>query len=964
MNENYQLIEKRYVKDVEGDVYYLRHIQSGARVIKIANKDSNKTFCIAFKTQPDDDSGIPHILEHSVLNGSKKYPVKSPFDQLIKGSLNTFLNAMTGNDITLYPVASISEKDYFNLVDVYLDAVFNPLIYTDKRILKQEGWRVVAMDKDDDFKYTGVVYNEMKGVFSDPQRELDNLTARALFPDNCYGKCSGGYPQAIPTLTQEHFTSFHKKYYHPENSYIFLYGDADFEKELQMLNDGYLCNYTKQGTDYEIPLQAPLKEAVSVAENYPSDDEASADKDSFLSLSIVACNVRDQVTLKALDVITDVLINQESAPIRLAFQDLKIGGEIGAYPEPFQQSVFNIIGMNCDAAKADDFRNMIYTELRKAAENGIDRDVVDALLNRKEFLMREGNDAQQGMRRLMEIITPWIFGCNPIDCLESVRNFEEFKTAVADGILEKTIKECLLDNPHAVSVVLTPKAGLEQEIEARTQAELDAYKASLSEEQILRLVEENKELDIFQNTPDSPEALKCIPTLERADLNPKADDYPVTIRKIDDTKVIYHEGFTNGIVYMSYFFDMRTLPFDMIPYGSLICEFMRYLNTNNYSFGEIDTYLNNYAGGFSVVNDIYNNIEEGKRIQNVEIKVFAKCMVKNLGKVSDIMVEIINNTIFNDKERLRDLVSRLASEADSDIVQRAFQYTRNRLDSYFNPSSYVDEYMSGLEYLTFIKELNDNFDTKVNELIESLEKVRDLVFRADNMHCFVFCQEDDYAIYEQNARKIISAMGQQKSTYHNWDTTPEVRNEALVRPSKIQYVLKGYDCLNADYEWSGHGSVVSKILSSDYLQNNVRVRGGAYGGFASLATDGTVMLMSYRDPNLAQTIDVYNHTWEYLENFDEDEDAMLKYIIGTISQKDSPLPTSQKGNVALSRYRTGRTFEKIQRERDEILSTTASDVRAYAKMMRELAENGAICVFGGEDIINENKNLFKNIVRL
>ncbi len=964
MNDNYRLIEKRHVADVDGWVYLLEHIKSGAQIVKIANNDSNKTFCITFKTQPDDDSGIPHILEHSVLNGSRKYPVKSPFDQLIKGSLNTFLNAMTGNDLTMYPVASISEKDYFNLVDVYLDAVFNPLIYTDKRILKQEGWRVVAMDKDDSFKYTGVVYNEMKGCFSDPQREMENITMRALFPDNCYGKCSGGYPSAIPTLTQEHFISFHQKYYHPENSYIFLYGDADLDKELLMLDNGYLSKYQRNNTDYSIPLQKAPAQPVSATEYYSADQEASPDTDSYLSLSIVACNVKDQMTLKALDVITDVLINQESAPIRLAFQEKRIGGDIYAYPEPFQQSVFTVMGLNCDSHKAAEFKDLIYTELRKAADNGINRDVVEALLNRKEFLLREGNDAQQGMRRLMEMIQPWIFGCNPIDILESVKNFEEFKKAVQDGLLERTIRECLLGNSHAVSVTLEPKAGLEQEIEARTQAELDRYKASLSEQQIMQLIQENIELDEYQNTPDTPEALKCIPTLSREDLNPEAEDYAVDIRKIGNTKVIYHQGFTNGIVYMSYFFNMKTLPFDMVPYGSLICEVMRYMDTKNYDFGQIDTYLNNFAGGFSISNDIYNHIEEGRRIPFVEIKVYGKCLAKNLSKLTDMMIEIVNNTVFSDKERLRDLISRLASEADTEINQRAIQFTRNRLDSYFNPASYVDEYMSGIDYLKFIKDLNDNFDSQADELIQKLEMVRKLVFGADNMYCFAFCEANHYAEYEKEAKRLISAMNTAKPEYQEWDTTPEVKNEALVRPSKIQYVLKGLDSLDADYQWSGHGCVVAKILSSDYLQNNVRVRGGAYGAWASLLTDGTVMMMSYRDPNLTQTLDIYDHTWEYLENFCEDDDAMLKYIIGTISQKDSPLPTSQRGNVALSRYRTGRTFDKIQRERDEILSTTAQDVRDYARLMRQLSENGAICVFGGEDIINENKNLFKNIIKL
>lgn len=964
MNNNYELIEKRYVKDVEGDVYYLRHIQSGARILKIANKDSNKTFCIAFKTQPDDDSGIPHILEHSVLNGSRKYPVKSPFDQLIKGSLNTFLNAMTGNDVTLYPVASISEKDYFNLADVYLDAVFNPLIYTDKRILKQEGWRVVAMDPADDFKYTGVVYNEMKGAFSDPMRELDTIICRQLFPDNCYGFCSGGYPSAIPTLTQEHFTAFHSKYYHPENSYIFLYGDADLDKELAMLNDGYLSKYTKQGTDYNIPLQAPFAKSKEVSSYYPANDTASSDTDSYLSLNIVATKCTDFNTLKALDFIGELLVNNESGPIRLAFQEQKIGGEIYCYTDPYQQSVFNFSGINCDSAKTHQFRDIIYQELQRAATNGLDKAEVEALLNRREFLLRESNDAQQGIRRIMEILTGWIFGADPISQLESVKNFEEFKLAVADGLLERTIKNCLLNNQHSVLITLMPKQGMEQEIEANTQKELNEYKASLSADEINKLVEENRELDIFQNTPDSPEALKCIPTLSREDLNPKAEDYPVDIRKIGDTKVIAYEGFTNGIVYTRLIFDMKVLPFQMLPYGSLITELMGYLSTSNYGFGELDTYLKNYTGGLSTSNDIYNRIENGKRIPFAEIKLSGKSLIQNLGKMMEIATEIINNTVFNDRQRLRDLIQRLASEADSEINQRAFMYTRNRLDSYFNPASYIDEYLSGINYLQFLKDLNDNFDQKADEIIANLEKVRELVFVRKNLTCYVYCQQEHYQTYADLASKVISQLPDREPEYLDWNVKPEPRNEALVKTSKIQYVLKGYDCLTEDFECSGHASVLNKILSSDYLQNNVRVRGGAYGSWGNLSSEGTVMLMSYRDPNLTATLDIYNKTWEYLENFDDDEDSMLKYIIGTISQKDSPLPTSQKGSVALQRYRTGRSFQKIQSERNQILSTTAADIRNYAKLMREFAEKGAICVFGGEDIINENKNLFNNIIRL
>lgn len=964
MNDNYKLIEKRYVADVEGYVYLFEHIKSGAHVVKIANKDSNKTFCISFKTQPDDDSGIPHILEHSVLNGSKKYPVKSPFDQLVKCSLNTYLNAMTGNDVTMYPVASVSTKDYFNLMDVYLDAVLNPRIYEDKRILKQEGWRIVAMDPDDDFKYTGVVYNEMKGYYSDPIRELDTIISKTLFPDNCYGCASGGYPAAIPTLTQEHFTQFHSKYYHPENCYVFFYGDADMEQELSKLNDEYLTNYSRSNADYNIPIQAPFTEPKEIKEYYPADDNTDADSETYLSLSFVACRNTDNLHLLALDIIADALVSQESGYIKNAFLQAGIGSEIEAWCDPYQQSVFTFLGYNCSPQKAADFRKVIMDVLKYVAANGLDKETVTAVINRREFYLREGNDAQKGMRHLYEMLTPWIFGANPIDAVESTKIFEKFKQEVENGLLESTIKEFLLDNPHSVMVTLEPKSGLEQEIEANTQQQLNKIKASMTQEQIQALVNENKELDLMQNTPDSPEALKCIPTLSKEDINPKADVFPVEVRRVGDTDAIVYESFTNGITYMRFIFDMKVLPFELLPYGSLLAEVLGLMPTENYTFGELDNIVKTYTGGCGTSNDIYSYVKEGKRVANVELKINGKCLTKNLEKMTDIMYEILCCSKLDDKARLKDLVSRLDSEQDNELNSRAYQIMRNRIESYYNPAAYIDEYMSGIDFFHFVKDLNKNFDAKADELIENLKKTLSLVIRRDNIKCFVQCSADCYAEFERCASKLISKLSGEKSEYHDYNLKPEPKNEGFIAQTKIQYVFKAQDFLSPDFKYSGSASVVGKILSSDYLQNNVRVRGGAYGAFAGLGFDGFVCLSSYRDPNLKSTLDIYDAASEYLSEYSDDEATVFQYIIGTISGKDRPLTTAQKGQVALSLYRIGRGIEDMQRERDEILNTTAYDIRKYAEAFKDFSENGAICVFGSEDIINENSQLFKNIIRL
>ncbi|MBR4264859.1 MAG: insulinase family protein [Bacteroidales bacterium] len=964
MTNKYQLIEKRHIKDVDGDVYYFRHIKTGARIVKVACKDTNKAFCIAFKTEPDDDSGIPHILEHSVLNGSKKYPVKSPFDQLIKGSLATFLNAMTGNDVTMYPVASISTKDYFNLVDIYLDAVFNPRIYDDKRILKQEGWRMVLNNPDDQLKYTGVVYNEMKGYYSDPIRVLDTLICKNLFPDNGYGCSSGGDPEFIPTLTQEHFTNFHKKFYHPENSYIYFYGDADIETELQKLDEGYLSKYEKLGNNYDIKLQKPFAEMKSVYQNYPADENSDPKNDTYLALSYVTTLNTNIIECLALDVIGDVLVNQESGAIRKAFMDAKIGSEIEVFFDPYQQGVFSFVAHNCSDQDAEKFKALIQKTLTEVCKQGIDKETLKAVINRREFIIREGNDAQAGLRKLWEILGAWMFGANPLDVMETNKNFSEFKSEVENGLLEKLIEKYLINNNHALLTTFAPKQGLETEIEAKTQAKLDAYKASLSKEEINNLIEENRILDEIQNTPETPEQLKCIPVLEKSDLNPKAEDYRAELRHVADRDVVVYEGFTNEITYASLSFNLRVLPFDLLPYASLLSEFLPLLSTEKFSYGELDNFIKTYTGGCTTLSNVYTKVVDNKRIAVPEFVVKGKTLRENLSKMFEIFDQLINHPVLNDKERLKELVSRLAAQNESDINSKAFSYTQSRIESYFDETSLINEYLDGIDFYFFIKELNKNFDEKADEVIGKMQQALKLLIRRDNIFCSVSCQPEDYSMFAAECDKIIKTLNTEKSEILHWEIKPENKQEAFATISKVQYVMKAWDFMNPDFQWNGQTCVLSKILSSDYLQTNVRVRGGAYGSWSQFGTDGLVTFASYRDPNLKETLDVYDNVVNYLENFNENDETMLKYIIGTISRKDQPLTTAQKGRVAISRFLIGRKYEDIQREREEILNTTAEDIRSFAQKLKEFKQNGYICVYGGEDKVNENADLFKKIIKL
>ncbi len=964
MNKNFKLIEKRHVDFVDGDVYMLEHIKSGARILKVANQDTNKTFCISFKTEPIDDSGIPHILEHSVLNGSRKYPVKSPFDQLLKGSLSTFLNAMTGSDMTTFPMASVSDKDYFNLMDVYLDAVFNPMIYTDKRILRQEGWRIEAKNVDDPFHYTGVVYNEMKGNYSDPFTEVFYRIGKHLFPNNGYGFDSGGHPDAIPTLTQERFVEYHKKHYRPENSYIFLYGNADFEKELQILDEGYLSSYEKTGTSYEIPLQRKLDKMQTAHYYYPAMEGSTPDGETYNSLTFVTNKITEPYSTAAIATIIAILVEQESGMIKNELIKEGICTSIESFPTNGQQNTITIVGLDCKSGTADKFREIIDRCFRKAAEEGLDKDSVNAILNRIEFALRESNDAQQGIKYNMSIIPNWIFGVNPIDVLEQNIRFEELKEKIAGGLLEDTIRKYLIDNTHSLLCSFEPKQGLAIEHEAEIQRKLDEYKASLPKEEIQRIVDENIELDRYQNTPDTPEQLKCIPTLKLSDLNPESVDYPVIKDCIDGVETYRYHYNTNGIAYVRYIFDLRALPVELLQYGSLIADLYGLMPTKNYTFGELDKTINTYTGGCGSNNDVYTRVSDYKREAFAELKFHGRSLIKNIGKMTDLIIEIATNTIFDDIDRLRDVITRQTAEATMELNYNAYQYARDRIHAQYNPASYLNEELSGIDYYLFLKDLNDNFEQKSAEIVANLKKTQDLLIHRDNLKCFVYCKEDDYPLYAEQAKRFIASMNTMKSTFHEWNIKQNPHNEAIIMPSKVQYVLKAYDLLPDHFEWSGTHFVFSKMLSSDYLQTNIRVRGGAYGSWGSMTTDGIMLLSSYRDPNLQRTIDAYDNIPNYLRDLDIDDDAMTKYIIGTIASKDMPVATSQRGRTALSRYRQGVTFEDVKRERAQILGTTPQQIRDLITIMEQVRDHGTICVLGGEEKIMECKDKFDKIIRL
>jgi presequence protease len=959
----FKLIEKRFVKELNAECYFFEHEKSGARLIKIKTDDPNKTFSIAFKTFPESDNGAPHIMEHAVLNGSKAFPVKSPFDILLKGSLNTFLNAFTSKDFTMYPVASMNDKDYFNLMHVYLDAVFNPLIYTDGRILKQEGWHYELTDKDSAVEYKGVVYNEMKGAYSDPSREVYYQVYKNLFPDNAYGLESGGYPSAIPTLTNDEFLKFHQKYYHPENSYIFLYGDGDLDRELAFIDKEYLSKYARTGNRADVNDQKPFTAMKEVHAFYPVTDGAPTDAQTFLNYSFVAGHNTDQALCMALDILSEVLFNQESAPVRLALQEAGIGQDVSASASNYKQNVFSIDVQNANPADKDKFYTTLMETLKSVADKGIDKQTVEGVINRMEFRLREGNDAQKGMTYIMQSQPGFFFAGDPFLGLEYEKPLAEVKTALTTNYLEDIIRKYFLNNNLSVLVVVEPKTGIDQERAAKTQAELKAYKATLSPDAIAALVEDTRALIEYQKREDTPEAIATIPMLTLQDINPKSAWYPVATSTLAGVPVLHHEEFTNNVVYVNLFFDLRVLPQELIPYAALLANLYGTLNTENYSYGDLNKALNINTGGFyTSLRSFTEDMDDSKLIP--KFTVTSKAMNNKLDKLFGLGSEMLVKTKFTDTERLKTVLARHQSQVESNMKGNGYMVASKRLSSYISKQGLFNELTSGLQYYWFVTELSKDFGNNSAELIEKLQKTAALLITKANMTAAVTCGKNDVEAFTKGLASFEKNLPSGQGAYAAWDLTPVKKNEGILAASKVQYVIDGYNFKKLGYAWSGKMRVLSQILSTDWLQTQIRVIGGAYGGFSQFGLTGNATFNSYRDPNLKETIDNYNATPDYLSKFEADSTAMLRYIIGTISGMDSPLTPSQKGDQAYMHYFNKRTKEDVQRDRDAVLSTRVDDIRGFSKLVKDVLNQGDVCVYGNEEKIKANEQLFMNLVKI
>lgn len=964
--EAYELIETTELKDINSVGYLLRHKKSGARISLISNDDENKVFYIGFRTPSLDSTGAAHILEHSVLCGSKKYPVKDPFVELVKSSLNTFLNAMTYPDKTIYPVASCNDKDFQNLIEVYMDAVFYPNIAEHKEIFCQEGWHYEMEDINAPLTINGVVYNEMKGAFSSPEEVLSREILSTLYPDTSYFYESGGDPDVIPTLSYEKFLAFHKKYYHPCNSYIYLYGNMDMEEKLNWMDKEYLGKYDSIDVESEVKWQEPFKEVKEVKIPYNIASGESLEDNTYLSYNISTGTILDKTLYVAFDILDYALLSAPGAPLKQALLDAGIGKDIMASFDNYTlQPMFSIVAKNSNIEKKEEFLAIIRKVLEDQVKNGINKKSLLAGINSFEFKYREADFGQfpKGLLMGIKCLDSWIYDeKQPFLHLEELEVIEFLKKQVETDYFEQLVQKYLLDNTHAAVVIVEPQYGLNAKKEEKLAKELEAYKNSLSEAEKQEIVDFTHHLKKYQEEPSAPEDLDKIPTLTREDIKRDAEKLYIREKYLDDTLMLCHDVDTNGIAYFSLMFDVTDMPAHLIPYMGLMKAVLGYVDTENYTYPELANEINLHTGGIFSNIGSYAHVEKETVSLKYEIKV--KTLYKEIPKTMEIIREILTSSNYGQQERLYEILAQLKSRLQMSMSSSGHSISAVRAMSYFSVSGKYSDMTEGIEFYQLIKDLEEHFEEKKNQLSQTLKELAGYIFRKDNLMISAGAQPEGLALLETEVPKVKEILQEKILDVKEEPLQLEKKNEGFLDASQVQYVSRAGNFKKAGYEYTGALRILKVLLSYDYLWINIRVKGGAYGCMSGFTRRGDGYFSSYRDPNLSKTNEIYEGIPEYLKNFSVEEKDMTKYIIGTFSDVDTPLTPAGKTGRSATAYLTGVTYDMIQKERQQILNATQEDIRALSGIVEAILKEDALCVIGNEEKLKEEKGLFKELKNL
>ena len=960
----FKVLEHAFVEEIHSDAYIMEHIQSGARLLYLGNNDDNKVFSIAFRTPPADDTGVPHIMEHSALCGSRKYPLKEPFVDLVKGSLNTFLNAMTYPDKTVYPVASRNDKDFHNLMDVYLDAVFYPLLYKNKYTLRQESWHYNIDNAQGELSYNGVVYNEMKGVYSSPDAYLEREAMMALFPDTCYRFESGGYPEAIPQLTQEQFEEFHKTYYSAENSFIYLYGDMDIDATLAYLDKDYLSSFEKTGkVNSEVVEQAPLLRTAEVEAFYPIDANESTKGKTYHELSIVTGKSTDFMTSTALRLLEAILLESESSPLRRALVEAGVGQNIsGSYEGSLLQPVFSISASGSEPELRDKFISTIYRTLQDITINGIDKKLVEASLNALEFKLREADFGvyPKGLIYGLGILDSWIYGGNPIQCLYGYKVLKKLREGLENRYFEGLIENYLLDNTHKVIVTLKPQPGKEEADLAKEAEKMAAIKSTMTAEQLEQYAFECAELHRLQAEPDSEEARATIPLLKRSDIRRQVEVIATEEESQGNNSLVFVPAVTNKIAYTTWNFDISSVPADKLKLCFLLTDILGKFDTKRYTYQEIATNSIMYTGGVSF------NVRAISEAENAEeyrmyFTMKGKALLENLFKMYDILEAVALESKLDNLQRFHELLSEIKTDWDNSFFNKGQNVAIARLYSYCAAGPRANE-QDQFSYYQFLKALVENFEEQGTAVLADLQKLIKLFFQKSSYILTYSCDPEDKELVKKTCLEFASKLAEAPIAEKPEKLDAPGINEGITTAGKVQYVAAGGNFAKYGHKYVGAMKVLETMLRYEYLWTKIRIQGGAYGATARFELNGLGVFASYRDPQLEKSLEAYKELPNWLENLDLPARELDKYVIGTISGMDIPLTNTLKVDQANMLFIKKTSTELRQRVRNEVLDVTNKDLQDLAKVVRDMLSDGYVCVVGGKQAIEANKDKFQSII--
>lgn len=958
--EGYDLLDMEYIKGLDATGCLLIHKKTKAKVALLLNDDDNKVFNIAFRTPCSNDTGVPHIMEHSVLCGSDKFPVKDPFVELVKGSLNTFLNAMTSSMKTMYPVASCNDTDFKNLMDVYLDAVFHPNIYKHKEIFLQEGWSYKLDNIDDELTISGVVYNEMKGAFSSPDSVLYRYIRHTIFPDNEYSYESGGDPQYIPELSYEEFLDFHRKYYHPSNSYIYLYGDLDPVERLEFIDREYLSKYDYLQVDSALTEHVPFMEPREEYKTYPiGDNEDSKDK-TYVAYTTTFGKCTDPKIYYAMNILEYALVNMPGAPVKQALVESGLAKDLTGGCMTSMDNIFTFVAVGANEEDKDKIVEVMEDTLRGIVRDGLDKDALRAALNIYEFKYREADYGghSKGLFYGLDILESWMFDeLHPFTLIDADNVFIYLNSVVETGYFETLIEQFILENNHKVILTLAPEAGLTKKTEEELKTKLAEYKASLSEKQLQDIIDETKALLKYQSEPSSVEDMEKIPMLKLEDINKESPRIEYQVKELSDVKIIYSELFTNNIAYATVSFNTANISEELLPYVGLLSKILGYIDTDNYSYVALNNMINMHTGGLDIATLIYRDAKVNEKYE-LRFEASIKVLYDKLPKAFEIMEEVLLHSKLDDVKRLKEIVEELKASLSSKVGNSGHSLAIGRATSYFSEASYVGDIISGVSYLWFIEELAENFYSKVSEVVDKLKEVAGLIFNKNNLVIGYTANEDGYERLTKPFADFVEKLDATEVSPCKRNLKITKKNEGLKTSAQIQYVARTGNFKKEGYEYTGVFRTLENIMDYGYLWENIRVKGGAYGCMSGYSFGGNVYFCSYRDPNLDKTNDIYEGIPEYLRNFNESDRDILKYIIGTISTLDRPKTAKGKGDAALRFYLSSITMDMVQKERDEVMSLSNEKINKLGDIIEAVLAQDNICVVGNAGKIEECKSLF------